>query len=244
MSQPLARISSSVSSLGFAASSSARTGEAAATLRSKPSATPPKRPCHADAAAGSSAVWAASAWRPAAFVTVDVAAEGKSPGTNKKPPAKQQLATKATVVALPRAIAQLLRNRESEPTRLEAGKNEITKLESDKKKQFGPLVRWLRVNFSDSFIAWIHVKALRVFVESVLRYGLPVNFQAMLLQPSKKTYKKIKDMLDNCYQHLDNQGFSSSMYDANSLEIPGLSLAHQEYYPYVFYQIKLDLIER
>lgn len=51
-------------------------------------------------------------------------------------------------------------------------------------------------------------------------------------------------MLDNCYQHLDNQGFSSSMYDANSLEIPGLSLAHQEYYPYVFYQIKLDLIER
>ena len=29
-----------------------------------------------------------------------------------------------------------------------------------------------------------------------------------------------------------------------SLEIPGLSLAHQEYYPYVFYQIKLDLIER
>lgn len=127
---------------------------------------------------------------------------------------------------------------------LEAGKNEITKLESDKKKQFGPLVRWLRVNFSDSFIAWIHVKALRVFVESVLRYGLPVNFQAMLLQPSKKTHKKIKDNLDSCYQHLDNQGFSSSMYDAQHLDIPGLSLSQQEYYPYVFYQIKLDLMER
>ncbi|CAH3176448.1 unnamed protein product [Porites lobata] len=127
---------------------------------------------------------------------------------------------------------------------LEAGKNEITKLESDKKKQFGPLVRWLRVNFSDAFIAWIHVKALRVFVESVLRYGLPVNFQAMLLQPSKKTHKKIKDMLDSCYQHLDNQGFSSSMYDTQTLDIPGLSLSQQEYYPYVFYQIKLDVMER
>lgn len=34
----------------------------------------------------------------------------------------------------------------------------------------GPLVRWLKVNFSEAFIAWIHVKALRVFVESVLRY--------------------------------------------------------------------------
>ncbi|XP_035659763.1 V-type proton ATPase subunit C 1-A-like isoform X3 [Branchiostoma floridae] len=59
-----------------------------------------------------------------------------------------------------------------------AGKNELSKLASDKKKQFGPLVRWLKVNFSEAFTAWIHVKALRVFVESVLRYGLPVNFQA------------------------------------------------------------------
>ena len=33
----------------------------------------------------------------------------------------------------------------------------------------GPLVRWLKVNFSEAFIAWIHIKALRVFVESVLR---------------------------------------------------------------------------
>lgn len=33
----------------------------------------------------------------------------------------------------------------------------------------GPLVRWLKVNFSECFCAWVHVKALRVFVESVLR---------------------------------------------------------------------------
>lgn len=33
----------------------------------------------------------------------------------------------------------------------------------------GPLLRWLKVNFSEAFVAWIHVKALRVFVESVLR---------------------------------------------------------------------------
>lgn len=34
----------------------------------------------------------------------------------------------------------------------------------------GPLLRWLKVNFSEAFIAWIHIKALRVFVESVLRW--------------------------------------------------------------------------
>jgi len=32
-----------------------------------------------------------------------------------------------------------------------------------------PLVKWLKVQFSEAFAAWIHVKALRVFVESVLR---------------------------------------------------------------------------
>lgn len=36
----------------------------------------------------------------------------------------------------------------------------------------GPLVRWLKVNFSEAFIAWIHIKALRVFTESVLRYSV------------------------------------------------------------------------
>ena len=33
----------------------------------------------------------------------------------------------------------------------------------------GPLLRWLKVHFSEAFVAWIHIKALRVFVESVLR---------------------------------------------------------------------------
>lgn len=38
----------------------------------------------------------------------------------------------------------------------------------------GIFVRWLKVNFSEVFVAWIHLKALRVFVESVLR-SAPVD---------------------------------------------------------------------
>uniref|UniRef100_A0A8C0LSA1 V-type proton ATPase subunit C n=1 Tax=Canis lupus dingo TaxID=286419 RepID=A0A8C0LSA1_CANLU len=48
-------------------------------------------------------------------------------------------------------------------------REEMSRLLSDKKQQYGPLLRWLKVNFSEAFIAWIHLKALRVFVESVLR---------------------------------------------------------------------------
>lgn len=36
------------------------------------------------------------------------------------------------------------------------------------------------------------------------RYGLPVNFQAMLLQPSKKNVKKLREVLQDLYKHLDS----------------------------------------
>jgi V-type H+-transporting ATPase subunit C len=92
------------------------------------------------------------------------------------------------------------------PEELQAGKNELTKLVTDKKKQFGPLVRWLKVNFSECYLAWIHIKALRVFVESVLRFGLPVNFQGMMILPQKKTSRKLRDTLNQLYAHLDSTG--------------------------------------
>ncbi|ESN92328.1 hypothetical protein HELRODRAFT_103807 [Helobdella robusta] len=118
-----------------------------------------------------------------------------------------------------------------------AGKTEISKLASDKKKQFGPLVRWLRVNFSESYTAYIHVKALRVYVESVLRYGLPVNFQPMLLAAPKKNHKKLRDVLNQMYMHLDNSGTSNM----DLMDIPGVSSSTAEYFPYVFYRIYTDI---
>lgn len=124
---------------------------------------------------------------------------------------------------------------------LNAGKNEITKLTTDKKKQFGPLVRWLKVNFSEAYTAWIHVKALRVFVESVLRFGLPVNFQAMILRPTKKTSKRLKEVLNQLYSHLDNTAYSGAQVDM--VEIPGLNLGSAEYYPYVFYKISTEMVD-
>ncbi|XP_051061912.1 V-type proton ATPase subunit C 2 isoform X3 [Phodopus roborovskii] len=89
-------------------------------------------------------------------------------------------------------------------------REEMTRLLSDKKQQYGPLLRWLKVNFSEAFIAWIHIKALRVFVESVLRYGLPVNFQAVLLQPQKKSAtKRLREVLNSVFRHLDEVAAAS-----------------------------------
>ncbi|XP_073994814.1 V-type proton ATPase subunit Vha44 [Rhodnius prolixus] len=129
---------------------------------------------------------------------------------------------------------------------LAAGKNEITKLVTDKKKQFGPLVRWLKVNFSECFCAWIHVKALRVFVESVLRYGLPVNFQAILIHPHKKSVKRLRDVLNQLYGHLDSsaqQHGGHSNTNNDSVDIPGLGFGQADYYPYVYYKINIDMLD-
>nr|XP_054757662.1 V-type proton ATPase subunit C-like [Lytechinus pictus] len=125
---------------------------------------------------------------------------------------------------------------------LNAGKNELNKLAADKKRQYGPLVRWLKINFSEAFQAWVHVKALRVFVESVLRYGLPVNFQPMILQPYKKTQKKMREVLNTLYGHLDGSNITAK--DAKvAVDMPGLMFANTEYYPYVFYPIQINFCD-
>merc|ERR550519_3055981 len=124
------------------------------------------------------------------------------------------------------------------PDELAAGKNELTKLVADKKKAFPPLIRWLKVNFSECFIAWIHVKALRVFVESVLRYGLPVNFQAMMLLPQKKTQKRLREKLNELYADLDTTGGAGIQDDIPA----GLGFTQSDYYPYVYYKLNIDMI--
>ncbi|XP_006869522.1 PREDICTED: V-type proton ATPase subunit C 2 isoform X2 [Chrysochloris asiatica] len=121
-------------------------------------------------------------------------------------------------------------------------REEMSRLLSDKKQQYGPLLRWLKVNFSEAFIAWIHIKALRVFVESVLRYGLPVNFQAVLLQPHKKSStKRLREVLNSIFKHLDEVA-AASILDA-SVEIPGLQFNNQDYFPYVYFHIDLSLLD-
>ncbi|CDI77348.1 vacuolar ATP synthase subunit c, putative [Eimeria acervulina] len=51
--------------------------------------------------------------------------------------------------------------------------------------------------FSDIFVAWVHLKAMRVFCESVLRFGVPPNFVSFFLRPiSENKEKKIHKELD------------------------------------------------
>jgi len=48
------------------------------------------------------------------------------------------------------------------------------------------LMRWCKTHYGEAFVAWMHIKVIRVFVESVLRYGLPVDFTAVLYKVDGK----------------------------------------------------------
>ncbi|XP_034531166.1 V-type proton ATPase subunit C 1-B [Notolabrus celidotus] len=121
----------------------------------------------------------------------------------------------------------------------EKKQQEMKKLCVHKREQYGIFVRWLKVNFSEVFVAWIHLKALRVFVESVLRYGLPLNYQALLLQTDRKRSKKLRDELSELFMHLDPTATADKT--ELSFDIPGL--CQQEYSSVICFNINTNLLE-
>lgn len=59
------------------------------------------------------------------------------------------------------------------------------------------LLHWCYATFGEVFSAWVHLCAIRIFVESVLRYGLPPAFLAVVLAPRQKNESKVCRMLEH-----------------------------------------------
>jgi len=119
-------------------------------------------------------------------------------------------------------------------------RDKLRDLETERQKLYANLVRWLKINFGEIFSASIHIKAIRVFVESVLRYGLPVNFVAIVIHPTRKSTKRLRDVLDQLFGYLDQS--TKSKHD-EYIDIPGLISLQQDYYPYVYFKLDLDYID-
>ena len=66
----------------------------------------------------------------------------------------------------------------------EEEQKEVEKVEKDEKKVWGEALRLGRTAWGEAVMAWVHVLALRVFVETVLRYGLPLSFVCGLVRVS------------------------------------------------------------
>jgi V-type H+-transporting ATPase subunit C len=64
----------------------------------------------------------------------------------------------------------------------EEEQKELDKLSKEERKLWGETLRLCRTNWGEAVMAWIHVLTLRVFVETVLRYGLPLSFVCGLVK--------------------------------------------------------------
>ena len=75
-------------------------------------------------------------------------------------------------------------------------------LDSDYNMYEGKTLEWCKVHFGETMIAWAHVKAIRVFIESVLRYGLPPDFECVLIEPKDGHMMSIRKALGSLYKDL------------------------------------------
>jgi V-type H+-transporting ATPase subunit C len=75
----------------------------------------------------------------------------------------------------------------------EEERKEVESLEKEERRIWGEALRLGRTGYSEGAMVWVHVLALRVFVETVLRYGLPLDFVTALVRVSCFPYALLKE---------------------------------------------------
>lgn len=105
------------------------------------------------------------------------------------------------------------------------------------------LVRLAKTAYADCFINWFHIKALRVYVESVLRYGLPPHFNTKIIAVPPKNLSKCKAELIEAFGFLSGNAFTRDKQGRIVKQDTSLhqyaQLVDTEYEPFVIYVINL-----
>lgn len=119
---------------------------------------------------------------------------------------------------------------------VEAGKEDLKKFESKRVKQKNSLIRWCRLNFAEAFTSWVHLKAIRTFIEAVLRFGLPAEYTSAVIEPGRSSENKLRKTLDSLYAKLGSSYIDGGdEVDAASL-LAGVS---DKFYPYVWSKMSI-----
>ena len=80
----------------------------------------------------------------------------------------------------------------------QAGKSAmmLTQLKTETDGMRSGLTRWSKTHYGEAFVAWMHIKVIRVFVESILRYGLPPDFTTVLYKVKAGAEQELTKALD------------------------------------------------
>lgn len=62
-----------------------------------------------------------------------------------------------------------------------------SRLDGDFQAKKAELLEWCNTAYAELFSSWVHLMTVRIFVESILRYGLPPSFMSVVMKPHART---------------------------------------------------------
>ncbi|PHU26024.1 V-type proton ATPase subunit C [Capsicum chinense] len=127
-----------------------------------------------------------------------------------------------------------IRDFEHNPETQESRKQELEKLMQDQETFRSSLLQWCYTSYGEVFSSWMHFCAVRIFAESILRYGLPPSFLSVVLAPSTKSEKKVRSILESLCDS-SNSNFWKAEDEGGMAGFGGDTEAH----PYVSFTINL-----
>jgi V-type H+-transporting ATPase subunit C len=114
----------------------------------------------------------------------------------------------------------------------------------DQVKRQHDMVRGLyQAAWSDTMVAWMHVKATRVFVESVLRFGMPPRFASFIIAPRSQasqaalTRKALAEILGSKGGAQQGAAAAAGGYGGDMED-------GEEYFPYVSFSLQPFVAQR
>ena len=122
----------------------------------------------------------------------------------------------------------------------ESESREIARLEQETQRLGGEALRLARTGYSEAAMTWIHALVLGVYVESVLRYGLPAEFVCGLVRTTAKASVKCRKALDGTYGYLGGRGLESKKGGGGGQELGAEGMGEGEWSAYVCYEVAID----
>mmetsp|Transcript_962 Transcript_962/g.3438 ORF Transcript_962/g.3438 Transcript_962/m.3438 type:complete len:379 (-) Transcript_962:993-2129(-) len=92
-----------------------------------------------------------------------------------------------------------VRDHSHDPEKIAARAGEMSRLGQDLSTKRRSLQTWCEASYGEAFSGLIHLSAIRLFVDSILRYGLPPAYLPVLVKPTKRTEKKLREVLRGAF---------------------------------------------
>ena len=106
----------------------------------------------------------------------------------------------------------------------------LARLRQEMEAKQGLLIQWCLASYGEAFSSWIHVTAIRLFVESILRYGLPPQFLPVLMRPNLKQQAALRKLLASNFGAVGGQHFTAE---------PG-GAGGEDLFPYVSFTLNIE----